>query len=137
MQLKHDHISVNGWLLVMAIWLIAFDVQSNEQQEESLSLTPTQCVALTQGQRCYLDATLSWSAPTKGDYCLFSSQQEAPLFCWQDQNQGRLSREFATARNIVFSLRLKGSVDLKATQQLKVTWVHQKRGQPRVWWRIF
>ena len=102
-----------------------------------LTVTPEQCVSLTQGQKCYVDATLNWSLPNKGNYCLFSSQQIAPLFCWKQKQQGQFVKEFATDKNIIFTLKAESNLEVKAIQKLKVTWVHQKRGQPRLWWRIF
>lgn len=102
-----------------------------------LKVTPSQCVALTHGQKCYIEAQLKWQTPTKGNYCLFSSQQKEPLFCWIKQNQGQYSQEFASNKNIEFSLRLEAAQDNTASNQLKVTWVHQKQGKPRMWWRLF
>lgn len=121
------------WLL---IW---FYSPSLFAAAETLTLSPNQCVALTQGQTCYVDVTLTWSSPKVGNYCLYSSQQDRPLSCWQQQNQGRLKQEFADQKNITFSLKLEHDTlsEEKVNQQLKITWVHQKRGQPRMWWRIF
>jgi len=110
---------------------------SEAADKEILNLTPQQCVALTQGQKCYVDVTLDWRAPVKDNYCLYSTQQTAPLFCWQQQSQGQYKQEFAADKNIVFTLKVRSSSETKAEQKLKVTWVHQKRGQPSLWWRIF
>ena len=70
-------------------------------EKASLTLSPEQCVALTRGQACYFDATLEWRTPSKGDYCLYSSEQDAPLFCWQQQDRGRFKRELAVEKNAV------------------------------------
>jgi hypothetical protein len=104
---------------------------------EGITITPEQCVALTQGQKCYVDATLTWDLTTIGNYCLFSSQQEKPLFCWQQKKKGQFQKEFVATKSIVFTLKAENTQEEKASQQLKVTWVHQKRGQPRTWWRVF
>lgn len=123
----------------MAIFalLLAGLPSDSHAQEPILKLTPQQCVALTQGQKCYVDATLLWETANKGNYCLYSSQQAEPLFCWQQKRQGQFKSEVGADKNVVFSLRLENSEQDTASQQLKVTWVHQKRGQPRLWWRIF
>jgi len=107
------------------------------EAEPILALAPQQCVALTQGQTCYVDATLTWQLPAPGNYCLYSSQQSKPLMCWRQKRSGRYNREFASDENIEFSLMIENGNEAVATQQLKVTWVHQKKGQPRMWWRIF
>lgn len=117
--------------------MILLNTPLHAASKETLSLMPSHCVALTQGQKCYVDATLHWQSPTVGNYCIYSTQQEKPLSCWQQQSQGQYSAEFVTNKNIVFTLRMANSKASKASQLLKVTWVHQKRGQPRLWWRIF
>ena len=47
-----------------------------------LIIEPEQCVAMRQGQLCYLDVKMSWRAEQVGDYCLFSSLQPKALRCW-------------------------------------------------------
>lgn len=121
----------------LSLLLAMFTISPATAANETLTIAPDQCVALTQGQRCYVDATLTWTSPVVGNYCLFSTQQVEPLICWQQQKQGRFSREFAGDKNIVFTLKSANDLSERVTQQLKITWVHQKRGQPRMWWRIF
>jgi len=110
-------------------------VANNE--DNLITVSPSQCVALTQGQKCYVDAKVSWALPTQGNYCLYSSEQEQPLMCWQQQNAGSLSQEFASEKNIIFKLKSEQQPKAIATGQLKVTWVHKQKGKPRMWWRVF
>ncbi|MDC2889236.1 DUF3019 domain-containing protein [Psychrosphaera sp. 1_MG-2023] len=137
MRFTFNH-AVNRLILgKLSLLLTIFTMSPANAANETLTITPDQCVALTQGQRCYVDATLTWTSPTVGNYCLYSSQQVKPLTCWQLKNSGQFSREFADDKNIIFTLKIENEAAEIATQQLKITWVHQKRGQPRMWWRIF
>lgn len=126
------------WLtLSVGLSLCGIETASANEYQEKLILEPKQCVALTQGQQCYVDVSLTWSSPEKGNYCLFSTQQSKPLFCWLGEANGQYTQEFESDKNVVYTLRLQGSDRDRATQLLKVTWVHQKKGQPRLRWRIF
>lgn len=124
-------------LLELSLLMLCNSEKVAAEPIDVLRVTPEQCVALTQGQQCYVDATLIWRVPTIDNYCLFSSQQQKPLACWQQQNTGQFRQEFNATKNIVFTLKLESTLEVIARQQLKVTWVHQKRGQPRTWWRVF
>lgn len=129
---------INNWLSLVKLSLLLGLTNTVFAAEEvnALSVTPNQCVALTQGQKCYVDAKVSWTLPTQGNYCLYSSEQEAPLICWQQKSAGTINKEFASDKNIVFKLKSEQKKTV-ATSQLKITWVHQKKGQPRMWWRVF
>lgn len=121
----------------LSVLFILFSFPSIAGADQTLKIVPEQCVALTQGQNCFVDATLTWTSNTIGDYCLFSSQQVKPLMCWLQKKEGKFSNEFSDNKSIVFTLKTGNKNQVKSTKILKVTWVHQKRGQPRMWWRIF
>lgn len=126
-------------LTLFNVSLIFLTLSSKAASAENviLKLSPEQCVALTQGQKCYVDATLNWQLPKEGNYCLYSSQHTKAISCWRQKKSGQHNQEFASDKNIKFTLRVEGSEKAIASKQLKVTWVHQKKGQPRMWWRIF
>jgi len=48
----------------------------------SLSVKPSRCIALHQGQTCYASLTFRWETPATGEYCLFDERQPDPLVCW-------------------------------------------------------
>ena len=117
--------------------LLLFWQSSLYAQTPVLDVNPQQCVALTQGQQCYIDVELSWEASTKGDYCLYSSLQEQPIYCWFQQKQGVYSQEFSSNSNIEFTLKARDSNNILASNQIEMAWIHKKKGQPSMWWRIF
>jgi hypothetical protein len=105
--------------------------------EPKLTIMPEQCVALLQGQACYVTVELSWQTPVSGDYCLYSSLDTLPLKCWRDKKIGMLKQEFVSTNNIKFFLRVFNSKKNIANIEIKMAWVHKKKGRPRTSWRMF
>ena len=102
-----------------------------------LKINPEQCVALMQGQECYVTVKLNWKVATRGDYCLYSSQQAGALQCWTSQNKGDFKHEFMSRTNILITLKQKNSKVILADAEVKMAWVHKKKGKPRMSWRMF
>jgi hypothetical protein len=123
-------------LLTCSLLTIAC-VQVANANETTLHLNPPQCVAIHQGQTCYVDIELQWRAPSIGKYCLFSSQQSEPLRCWMQSDQGQFEREIVAQRNVVFFLRKEKNNDVLATRELEMAWVYKKSAKARSSWRMF
>jgi len=110
-----------------------------------LKIVPEQCVALLQGQECYVSVELHWQANTNGDYCLYSSLTTNALQCWRNKKQGEFKQEFVSKTNIKFFLKVKqknGNTKVRkqaniASAEIKMAWVHKKKGKPRTSWRMF
>lgn len=105
--------------------------------ETKLTIVPEQCVALLQGQACYVTVELNWQTPIIGDYCLYSSLDTHPIQCWRDKKMGMLKQEFVSKNNIEFFLRSPSSKENIANIEIKMAWVHKKKGRPRTSWRMF
>ena len=105
--------------------------------EPKLTIVPEQCVALLQGQACYVTVELNWRTPIAGDYCLYSSLDTNPIQCWRDKKMGRLKQEFVSKNNIEFSLQILSTKENIANIEIKMAWVHKKKGRPRTSWRMF
>lgn len=128
------------WMLMvmMGFTLSSLTAQANTiTSEPLLKINPEQCVALLQGQECYVTIELNWQVSTTGDYCIFSSQQTGALKCWTQQNKGDLKREFMAKTNIHIFLKQKRSQVILADAEVKMAWVHKKKGKPRMAWRMF
>mgnify|MGYP003915082997 FL=1 len=110
---------------------------NNEPLKPVMILSPAQCVAIHQGQDCYVDIKLSWQMPTPGEYCLFSSVRVEPLKCWQKASAGQLKREIVSSENVRFILRRPTSQEPLATQELELAWVYKKNARARSSWRMF
>ena len=105
--------------------------------EPKLTIVPEQCVALLQGQACYVTVELTWQTARLGDYCLYSSLNNRAIQCWQNKKIGELKQEFVSKNNIMFFLREQSSKENIADVEIKMAWVHKKKGKPRTSWRMF
>jgi len=122
-----------------------------------LKIIPEQCVALLQGQECYVTVELSWRTTVSGNYCLYSSLNMKALRCWENKKIGEFKQEFSSKNNIKFYLTHKKDLENKqgnaqkndaissfnfrlndvASAEIKMAWVHKKKGKPRTSWRMF
>jgi hypothetical protein len=118
-------------LLVISSVANATDIQA------SMKVSPEQCVAMRQGQACYVSVELSWQVDTPGNYCLYTSGESKALNCWINSSVGEMKKSFDSKVNLEFSLRRQNESLSVATAVVKMAWVHKKKGQPRKSWRIF
>lgn len=103
----------------------------------TLIIKPTQCVSLRQGQKCFVNVDLSWQVAKKGDYCLYSTQQEIAIQCWSHSNIGHFKQELVVEENVTFTL--KGQNDNRAivSSLLELAWVHKAQRLSHSSWRVF
>ncbi len=118
-------------LLVISSVANATDIQA------SMKVSPEQCVAMRQGQACYVSVELSWQVDTPGNYCLYTAGESKALNCWINSSVGEMKKSFDSKVNLEFSLRRQNESLSVATAVVKMAWVHKKKGQPRKSWRIF
>jgi hypothetical protein len=105
--------------------------------QASMNVSPEQCVAMRQGQACYVSVQLSWQVDAPGNYCLYTSGDTSALNCWENTTSGVLKKSFDSKVNLIFSLRRQNESSSVASAVVKMAWVHKKKGQPRKSWRIF
>jgi len=123
-----------------ALLLILFSINSVANATEiqaSMNVSPEQCVAMRQGQACYVSVQLSWQVDAPGNYCLYTSDDSTAINCWENTTSGELKKSFDSKVNLVFSLRRQNDSASVASAVVKMAWVHKKKGQPRKSWRIF
>lgn len=107
------------------------------QAKYSLVIEPEQCVAMRQGQLCYMDVKMSWRAEQMGHYCLFSSLQPNALRCWENVKSGKFQQELSADENIVFSLKKQGRSEDLITKEIEMAWVYDKSTRKNISWRMF
>jgi hypothetical protein len=115
----------------------ANDKQTKQQLSAKMTISPDQCVAMTEGQTCYVDIELQWQTSNIGEYCLFSSGQEKALKCWSNTSKGNFQQEVASKQNVIYTLRKQQTNARLAQSKLEMAWVHKRRGKPTTWWRLF
>lgn len=133
--LKTDNFSyLVGFCLSLFLGLLPWQSQAQQEALYTLTLSPEKCVALRQGQTCYVDISLNWKAQEKANYCLFAASQETPLQCWQEAAEGELNMEFSSNENTWFYLKRQQAV--LAQVELKMAWVYKSK-RSSVTWRVF
>lgn len=136
LPMKTQQISSNLIWSVFSLlfWLLTAPAQAQQTEQYSLQLSPEKCVALRQGQTCYVDIVLTWSAPEKNTYCLYAGQQEKPLQCWDNATKGKFETEFSSSENSWFYLKRADKTLAKV--ELKMAWVYKSK-RSSVTWRVF
>jgi hypothetical protein len=126
-------------ILAPMVFSLSIEAQQTRPHERtnSISLNPKQCVALTKGNSCYLDISLSWTAVEKGEYCLYSSQEKAAVKCWQDEIGGVFEGEITLKDNVSFSLKTGKSDILLSSVELEMLWVYKNKQRSHSTWRMF
>ncbi|NRA59527.1 MAG: DUF3019 domain-containing protein [Psychrobium sp.] len=118
-------------------FLVEFDVVKHRSAQPTLQLSPDQCVALMQGQACYVTVQMQWRGLSNGEYCLYSSQKKQALHCWSNLSHGVIKQSFNAKKNIELFIKRENSSQVLIAAQLKMAWVYKKKGRPRVSWRMF
>lgn len=96
------------------------------------AVSPTKCVTMEQGRRCYADIVVTWNSSQPLDACLILDQQR--LHCWSQQRSARLEFEFVSSQNA--TLVLQQGPAILARQDIQVSWVHSDTRR-RSYWRLF
>lgn len=122
---------------LLLILLTINSVANATEIQASMSVSPEQCVAMRQGQSCYVSVQLSWKVDVPGNYCLYTTGIPKALNCWENSTTGELNKAFDSKVNLEFSLRRQNEALSLANAVVKMAWVHKKKGQPRKSWRIF
>ncbi|WP_233998424.1 DUF3019 domain-containing protein [Pseudoalteromonas sp. T1lg48] len=122
--------------LMLAAPSWAAENQDDTTQGPALLSTPNTCVALRQGRTCYSDITLNWQVSDEERYCIRQSQATQVLHCWQQQQQGELVLEFASATAQGFELFHVTTGKVLASTEVRVQWVYTS-GQKKRRWRLF
>lgn len=117
------------------VFIVSQAKQSKELTE--LKIKPTKCVSLQQGQTCFVNVVITWRANETGDYCVSSSQQNAPLQCWSSSQQGTLSNEVKMVKDVVYTLTNKEGNKVLVSTVLPLAWVYKKEKFSHSSWRIF
>lgn len=103
----------------------------------TLDASPNRCIALHQGQRCYVTTTLQWTASRPGRYCLHQVGAPAPLTCWDGAAAGRHVVDLESAESLRFELRVDGDPGALASAGVEVAWVYNARRRSKASWRLF
>ncbi|HSC69238.1 MAG TPA: DUF3019 domain-containing protein, partial [Cellvibrio sp.] len=125
--------SATGLLLMSAAAL----AETPAAPVAQLQPKPNRCVALHQGQVCYQDVMLSWSAVQPGEFCLYQKQADQPLHCWQAAASGQYRYSFASDGPVQLQLVNSETKTVVAETQVDVAWVYKTNTRRKTHWRLF
>lgn len=134
----HHCNSATKTILFAYVMIFSYPVVCQESSALSkIEIKPGKCVSMRQQQTCYISPQITWQAPQKDEYCLYSSQQSKALQCWSDDNQGTFTQAFAMDQDISFTLRTKLNDKPISSAVLRLAWVHKREKLSHSSWRVF
>ena len=123
-------------LVLFSFTLIPTQVQA-AKTPIAFELSPSQCVAVRQGNTCYADVNIQWKSETNQNYCLYKAGDKTPIKCWNNVSQGQWVKEVQTKVDLEFLLKRKDSNQVIARTTLEVAWVYKKSLKRTSSWRMF
>ena len=119
--------------LIMSATLSAEDVATLPR----LTIKPTQCVSLRQGQSCFVTVDISWQMAKIGEYCLYSTEQTTPLKCWLNIDAGQFIQDIELKENVTFTLKVLNDTRPIVSEVLELAWVYKTQRLSHSSWRVF
>jgi len=101
-------------LLVMAITPTA------QADDMKLSVKPLLCITDNRNEVCEMSFLVVWESGERGYYCLFNDYGEAPMRCWNEEREGRLSDDRAVRETFSFWMTGTDTADRLAEVSVEV-----------------
>lgn len=79
--------------------------QAAELPALQFSLKPRLCVLTEDEDACYDQLEVRWSAQQNMSLCLYQSDIDKPLQCWENASEGQHKFILSATRNVTFQLR--------------------------------
>jgi len=121
---------------ILPVVLSAAPEQQAEQRSVQLVAQPARCVALREGQLCYLNLVISWKSSDDSDYCLYEEGVDHPLRCWTGSNKGAHHIDFESNHSVVYRLRDEVNIEKTFETVVTVSWVYASNTR-KTNWRLF
>lgn len=116
--------------------LLPFSVHA-QSETDLFNVKPNRCIALHQGQTCFMSVRFEWQTPETGDYCLFDDFNSSPLICWSGNGLASFRHEFESSKNVVYEIREKQNQQLILQTLVKISWVYKSNNRSKSRWRLF
>lgn len=83
-------------LLVLAAMPVA------QADDMTLSVKPLLCITDSRNEVCEMSFLIVWESGKRGYYCLFNDYGEAPMRCWNEEREGRLTDDLNVRETFSF-----------------------------------
>jgi hypothetical protein len=100
-------------------------------------LKPKECVVFKEGDKCYANVKIKWSARESAALCLFRNPDEVKLHCWNNAREGQFSEDLVMEEAVDYYLTYAGNSEILIKQTLTLSWVYEKSSRPEQTWRLF
>jgi hypothetical protein len=110
---------------------------SIEVDDAQLTVKPTRCIALHEGQTCYQTLKIAWSTSAVDSYCFLEKDKPSPSICWDNLATGKGTFEFSGAMTSRMLLIRKRDSKIMAEFNIEVAWVYDASSHRKSHWRIF
>lgn len=97
---------------------------------------PDKCVTLREGRDCFATVTLEWHIQQKQHVCLYQSDKNKPIQCWENKINAKIKIEFESNKSLNYQLRKVNTETVLAETVVEVSWVHKQTTRKRRW-RLF
>jgi hypothetical protein len=97
---------------------------------------PSRCVALHEGQKCYLNLAFRWQSKEVGRYCLYEENKVEALACWNNATKGEHHLDFESRNSVQYRLRNESNHARYTEVSVTVSWVYNSNTR-KTNWRLF
>ena len=106
---------------LLALSLLVFAVVPTAQADDMiLSVKPLLCITDNRNSVCEMSFLVVWESGERGYYCLFNDYGEAPMRCWNEEREGRMTDDRAVRETFSFWLTGTDSADRLAEVRVEV-----------------
>ena len=124
---------------LLASWAVVCSAYAGPNSSDSvaLSVKPSRCVALRQGQQCYQKLQFVWHSSGEDRICLYERDGKEALACWASTTPYKFSYRFNSAQNKTFLLKNERTQLTLSEVEVVVAWVYKSSKKVSTGWRLF
>ena|SRR6187551_224856 len=122
---------------LLSIFQPSVAVEQDHNDSIRLSLKPKECVVFKEGDKCYANVKVRWSANESGSFCLFRTPGDVELECWKGVSEGRFTEDLVMEQPVDYYLVRADNSEILIRKTLALSWVYEKSSRPEQTWRLF
>ena len=93
--------------LTIILLLLAGPVSADKPEmpgdhQVELTVKPVLCITDRRSPTCEMSFLVYWQSQSKGYYCVFNDFETAPLRCWEDDDEGRMTDDRDVSEDFEF-----------------------------------
>jgi len=125
------------FIQLVLVFVIVPGITHADSVSSTLTVKPSRCIALQQGQKCFATLKFQWTTPASGEFCLYDERQPDPIVCWVGTTIKAYKQKFESNKNVNYEIRLKMSEQPLARALVKISWIYKSNTSSTSRWRLF